>query len=267
MTRAGSPKRAALSELGVDPVSGDLKEPESLRQACRGADTLISTATASTSRRAGDSLETVDRDGHLALIEMARREGVRRFVYVSVEPKLRETYFVRIKRQVEAAVRASGMEWAIVQPSCFMEIWLSPLLGWDFANATVRIVGKGDKPVSFISIGDVAAFVVLSALHRATTGRDLPIGGPEAVSLLEVRRICEEITNKRFRARHLPIGLLRLMAALVRPFSRVQSELMMLGVATAKEGNPVDMTAMLQEFPMKMTSIRDYVARVCVQGG
>lgn len=62
---------------------GDLKDPDSLTDACRGVDAIISTASSTRSRQAGDSIESVDDGGQLHLVEAARAAGVSRFVFVS----------------------------------------------------------------------------------------------------------------------------------------------------------------------------------------
>ena len=41
------------------------------------------------------------------------------------------------KAQVERAI--SGLDFTIIQASWFMEVWLSPALGFDYANAAARI--------------------------------------------------------------------------------------------------------------------------------
>ena len=46
------------------------------------------------------------------------------------------------KRDVEQHLRESGMNYTILQPSFFMEVWLSPALGFDAANATAQIYGE-----------------------------------------------------------------------------------------------------------------------------
>src|SRR5262245_3022323 len=106
LVREGSPREAWLRDLGVDIARGDLKEPPSLRAACAGVDAVLTTANGIRSRRPGDSLTSVDRDGTLALVAAARAAGVARFVYTSLDPRLSSRApFVGYKREVEGGVR------------------------------------------------------------------------------------------------------------------------------------------------------------------
>lgn len=52
-----------LQAAGVNLCQGDLKDPQSLDVAVRGVSAVIITATATLSRRDGDSLEAVDGRG------------------------------------------------------------------------------------------------------------------------------------------------------------------------------------------------------------
>jgi uncharacterized protein YbjT (DUF2867 family) len=70
---AHAAKRAELNALGVEFAEGDLKDPASLRRACAGVVSVISTASCTFSRQPGDSIATVDEGGQLALVSAARR--------------------------------------------------------------------------------------------------------------------------------------------------------------------------------------------------
>src|SRR5687768_6280686 len=76
-----SSDQAVVAELcasGAETVVGDVKNRASLDPACRGADTVISTVTATRSRGPGDSLESADHAGQLALVDAAQAAGAQR---------------------------------------------------------------------------------------------------------------------------------------------------------------------------------------------
>jgi hypothetical protein len=43
----------------------------------------------------------------------------------------------------------------------FKEVWLSPIVGFDFPNGQATIYGEGRTPISWISLYDVARFAAL----------------------------------------------------------------------------------------------------------
>src|SRR5260370_38367492 len=89
-----------------------------------------------------------------------------------------------------------------------MEVWLSPALGFDYANATARIYGPGTSPISWVSFYDVAEMCAVALRHPAAERRTIEFGGPEALSPLETVARFEKIGGRPFRPEHLPEGAL-----------------------------------------------------------
>jgi NADH dehydrogenase len=259
--RPGAAGARGLADAGVSLQIGDLKQRASVHRACEGHRVVVSTATATTRARPGDTLHTVDRDGQIALVEAARRAGVRRFVYVSVSPNAApRSALVVCKREVERAVRASGMDWVIVQPTAFMEMWLSPRLGWDFQARRVWLMGPGDRPASLVALTDVAAFCARAATDRRAINRDVPFGGPGAITPLDVVRVAESALGVRLRVRHIPAPLLGVAATLLRPVAPIPAALLALGVHAASQGDVVPMTDTIREFSLSLTTVETYLS-------
>src|ERR1051325_6445412 len=149
-----------LKSLGAELVRGDLKDKESLTAACRGASAVISTASSTVSRQEGDSIETVARQGQLALIEAAAAAQVRHFIFISFPTVDLEFPLQSAKRAVEQSLRRSGMPYTILQPTFFVEVWLGPALGVDVGNGKAQGYGTGEKRMSWMAFQDVAQFAV-----------------------------------------------------------------------------------------------------------
>src|SRR5580658_5410700 len=196
-------KVEALRASGVELWLGDLKDPPSLAAACRGVDAVISTAPSTLSHQPGDSIESVDAAGQLNLVEAAKAANVGRFLFVSFRPMADLSFPLGdAKRRVEQAIQS--LNFTIIQASFFMEVWLSPALGFDYANANARIYGAGTNPISWVSFRDVAEMCALGLRHRAAERRVIEFGGPEALSPLEVVARFQEINGKSFRVEHVP---------------------------------------------------------------
>ena len=195
---------ASLKSIGAEQVHGDLKDRRSLDAACRGVGAVISTASSTMSRQDGDSIESVDRQGQLSLIAAAAAAGVKRFVLVSFRSVDGDFPLQSAKRAVEAGLRASGMTYTILRPTFFTEVWWSPALGFDSPNAKAQIYGGGQNKISWISFQDVAQFAVAALDNPKAANAVIDLGGPEALSPLEVVRLAEQITRKRFDVRHVP---------------------------------------------------------------
>jgi NADH dehydrogenase len=113
------------------------------------------------------------------------------------------------KREVEDRLRASRMTHTILQPTCFDEVWLSPGLGFDVAGATAQVYGGGQNRTSWISLHDVAQFAVAALDAPRAANATIKLGGPEALSPLDIVRLAERITGRPFTVSHVPDDALR----------------------------------------------------------
>jgi len=266
IVRLGSPAEPWLVDRGVECVPGDLKDAASLAGACHGASTVITTANSMMSRRRGDNLRSVDRDGNLALLGAACQSSAHRFVYVSVSPNGPPTCaFIRCKRLVEEAVRQSGLKWTILQPSAFMETSFTMRPFFDVQKGIVSTFGPGEAPTSYVSLEDVAQFAVASLQRPELESRELPLGGPEALSPRAVARIFSQAFGRDFRLRRIPVWIPRLVRMLAAPFSdRVASIGTMCVLSGA--GDVIDMSDLIAETGITLTSVADFARLAADQG-
>ena len=140
-----------------------------------------------------------------------------------------------------------------------MEVWLSPHLGFDFPNAKARLYGTGENKVSWISLADVARFVVEVVNNARARKKIIELGGPQALSPIEVVRLFEELGSRKFEISHVSEEDLRAQrAAATDPMQQTFAGLML---ACAK-GDPIDMSGVLGTFPITMTRVSDYAKRV-----
>ena len=249
-----------LKSRGAEIVIADFKDPASLTAACRNVQTVVSTVSSTLSRQAGDSIDTVDRKGQIALIDAAKASGVRRFVLVSFNhQKAAKCALTDAKDAAEQHLMKSGMEYTILRPSVFMEVWLSPALGFDVAAGTATIYGTGKNPISWISLFDVAAFSAAIVDHASARNQIIELGGPEAVSPLDVVRIFEESTGRKFNVQHVPEEALQAQrAAATDPMQHSFASLMLLYA----KGDSIDMTKTSKQFSIRPRSVRDYAKSV-----
>jgi len=251
---------ANLARIGVELVHGDLRNRSSLDEACRGIDTVISTASMMVSRHEGDTVENVDGTGQTDLVDAATAAGVPSFVYVSFSKHIDLDFpFRNAKRAVEQRLRHSRLAYTILRPTFLMEVWLSPIAGFDFHNARARIYGRGRNPISWISMYDVARFAVISLGTSQARNATFELGGPDAISPLDTVGIFEEVGGRRFQLEFVSEEQLTEQQQ-IAPDS-LQQSLAGLGRCYAA-GDVIDMTAILRSFPMALTSVRDYARHV-----
>lgn len=97
-------------------VDGALDRPEALLKLCTGVDAVIHIAGLINGSK--EAFDAVNVAGTAAMIDAARRGGVRRFIHISSlaarEPEL--SAYGRSKAKSERLVASSGLEWTIIRP-------------------------------------------------------------------------------------------------------------------------------------------------------
>ena len=257
-----SPDKVAFpKECGADLCVADLKDTNSLAGACRGVTAIISTASSTLSRQAGDSIESVDEQGQLNLVEAAKAAGVNRFIFVSFRRPANLSFPLGdAKAHIENAIKA--LNFTTIHASWFMEVWLSPALGFDYANAAARIYGPGTSPLSWVSFQDVAEMCVLTLRHPAAERRTIEVGGPEPLSPLEVVARFEQIGGKTFKLEQIPEKALRAQFEAATDPMQKSFAALMLGYSF---GDSMNVKPIQDEFGIRLTSINEYARGVLEQ--
>jgi len=255
-------KKEALNQLGGQLAQGDLKDRSSLLRACAGATAVITTPTAILSQQHGDTFESVDLRGQMQLVDAACAAKVGHFVFISVSGNLLkhgDNPLCAAKQAVENHLRQSGLTYTILRPTFFTEIWLSPHLGFDFANAKATIYGSGERKISYISLRNVADFAVAALSNSTAQNAVLELGGSEALTQLEVVQIFEEVTGRTFGKEFVPEEALRARkGAATNPIERTFADLTL----AAARGDTIDMGDTFKKFLVRPRSVREYAQSV-----
>jgi len=166
----------------------------------------------------------------------------------------------RAKAEAERALAASGIGYTILAANYFMEVWLSPALGFDYAQRKVVIFGDGRAPITWVSYRDVAEFAVRSHLTPEAHERTLEVGGPEDLSPLEVAGIFEEVSGEAFERQFVPEeALVSRCDGATDPYAETFAKLQL----QCAHGCPMNTSETLRLMPMELTSVAQYAAAVC----
>ena len=194
-----------LRRLGVELTEGDLKDRRSLEVACQGVSMVISTASILISRQSDDTVESVDRREQKGS-SMLRGRAVSSLLSTPPSPvtSIGSFRLRNAKRDVEQHLKTSGLSYTILRPTFYMEVWLTPIAGFDFPNARAAIYGEGLNKISWLSFYDVARFAMWCMNDPKARNATFELGGPEALSPREVVRIFENISGRLFEVECVP---------------------------------------------------------------
>ncbi len=168
--------RQELEDLGAEVRLLDIENQDAtgFAEAFAGCDAVVFAAGGGADGNI-ERKRTVDLEGSLKSIEGARSAGIRRFVQVSainvdepvgddVSPVWKA--YVEAKRDADAALRASDLDWTIIRPGRLTD---------DPATGQVSLgpdVARGD-----VTRADVAAVVVAALDEPGTTGQQWNLVG------------------------------------------------------------------------------------------
>lgn len=258
LVRSGS-SYDELVTAGAEAVTGDLKDADSLRAACAGVDTVVTTANAA-GRGGDDTVESVDRAGNANLIDAAALAGVQRFVFTSTLGADAESPIplMRAKGETEQRVRDSGMAWTVLEPNLFMDVWVPAVVGAPaLAGRPVTLVGDGRRRHSFVAVSDVAAYAVAVVERKGAEGQTLLIGGPRAVSWRDAVAAFEEELGHEVPVLTIPPG---------EPVPGLPDMMSHLLAALETYDSPIDMSELPVAYGVTPTSLADFV-RSFIAGG
>ncbi len=188
-----SPAKAELPS-GTKAVLGDLADPDSLRAALDGVDTMFLLAP-----NVADELTQA-----MQAVTVAHEAGVKGIVYLSVfkgEAYADVPHFAG-KHTVERMIEALDLPATILRPSYFIQNDLrqkDPLL--KFGTYGMPIGGKG---VSMVDIRDIGEAAAVELARRASSATPLPretyaLVGPDALTGADLAAIWSDALDRPIR--------------------------------------------------------------------
>ncbi|MCF3124278.1 NAD(P)-dependent oxidoreductase [Streptomyces arenae] len=207
----GTPVRVLAHRADVDAadtVRGDLADPASLRGICAGVTTLVHAA--SIINGSEEECRAVNEHGTAALVDEARRAGVRRIVYVSTAAVYGEGVHRGITEDAvdpapvgptsssrlaaEKLVRAAGG--TVLRPMFVYgagDRWFIPQVA-SLAGYLTESLADGGSRLSLISVDDLAEAVcaVAQLPPGEVDGEVLHVTHPEPTPLAEILEVLAE---------------------------------------------------------------------------
>ena len=258
---------AHLKQQGAEIVRGDLLDPTSLASACQGVEQVLAAAHA-LDGKGDNNPQTVDDMGNRHLIDAAKAAGVRHFIFISVQGASPDSplEFFRIKYRIEEYLQASGLNFTILRPSAYMELW-AQLIGQPIREqGKTTIFGRGNNSINFVSVEDVARFVSIALDDPRTRNTVIEVGGPENLSMNQVAEIFERASGRQAKKRHIPLRMMRVMSILMQPLSPAMSRLIRNGIYMDTANLRYDTADTARAFGIQLTSLEEIAGRATTNG-
>lgn len=202
-----------LERVGARPVTGDLLEPETYREALRGCDALVHAAAILVESAGWETYRRVNVEGTRLVFEAAVAAGVSRALHVSTvavyggvaaangpiteaaptdRPLPDGDVYARSKRLAEQVVwalhRAGALDVRAIRPTLNYgerDRTVMPRLTHFLRMPTVPLIGGGTNPLAVVYAGNVAEGAVLALTRPEASGRAYNLTGDFRVTQRE----------------------------------------------------------------------------------
>jgi uncharacterized protein YbjT (DUF2867 family) len=213
--------RKALAPYGngVEPFRGDVLQDDTLAPACAGMDAVVH-LVGIIAEHGSQTFENVHARGTRNLVDGARSEAVRKFVHMSAlgtRPGAASRYH-QTKWAAEQSVRRGDMAWTIFRPSIIYgpgDGFVSMFERISRYSPVVPLAGNGRSRLQPVRVEEVATCFVGALAEMWAVGQTYDLCGPTPLTLREIIETILRVTGRRRLLLPLPLGLMRLQAALL----------------------------------------------------
>lgn len=215
---------SALESKGARVVRGDLTDRKSLDKAIAGVSALITTAQGYNRRRKGDSVETVDHQGNLNLIDAALANGEPVFVFTSIVQCQLAGYVPHFhtKYVIEEALKESGLSFVSLRAGGFFDNFLTvPMMRQSLERGRLMTMGRTDVPMSYVLADEVARCLAASPFESRACNRIIDLASDRPLTQKELKGVMEKILERPISLRSFPYPLMALImriGSLFNPF-------------------------------------------------
>ncbi|MGN6214872.1 SDR family oxidoreductase [Parafilimonas sp.] len=196
-------------------VKAEITNPASIANCCKDIDVVISTVGI-TRQKDGLTYMDVDYQANLNLLEAAKRNGVKKFIYVSILKgnKLTHLKICQAKERFVALLKSSGLDYCIVRPTGYFsdmtEFYHMAKKG------RVMLFGQGENKMNPIHGSDLAA-VCINAVEASDT--EISAGGPQVLTYKQMAETAFSVTGKKVKITHIPNWVRKTILWLLRTFT------------------------------------------------
>jgi predicted dehydrogenase/nucleoside-diphosphate-sugar epimerase len=230
LTRNRKSALLELEGLPLDIVEGRHDDPAALDRALAGVATVYHLAKA-TGEKWADYLAG-DVEPTRVLAEACLRHGVKRFVYTGtidsyrssdpsavitgdtpLDPRIsRRNHYARSKAACEALLtrmhRERGLPLVILRPGIVIGAGSPPAhwgVGMFLSDSLVKFWGKGDNPIPFVLVDDVADALAIAGRKEGIEGRAFLLTGKPMLSAREYVGLVQEFSGTKIRQIQVPV--------------------------------------------------------------
>jgi uncharacterized protein YbjT (DUF2867 family) len=251
LTAAGQEVRVLTRDVAhaagpdIETAIGDVRDPSTLAAAVKGASAVISAVHGFLGGR-GAGPEEVDHQGNRNLVQAAVDAGTEHFMLLSVLDARPDDPLSlhRAKYAAEQQLITSGLSWTVLRPSAYVETWMEIVGGKLASGGPALVFGRGDNPINFVSVQDVASLAERGLIDPTLRGQTIDVPGPDNLTLEQLAR---HLGGSKIR--HIPRGALRFLSTVLPPFAPAFAQQTRAALVMDTTDMAADASPLLARFP------------------
>ena len=204
-----------FEQFGIEAdeiIRAEITDKSTLEDCCKDIELVIS-SIGITKQKDGLSYMDVDYQANLNLLEVAKRSGVKKFVYISVlnGEKLKNLKICEAKEKFVDELKKSELDFCVIRPNGFFSDMTE---FYNMAkNGRIYLFGNGNLKSNPIHGEDLAKFCV-SALK--SNDKEIEIGGPETLTQNEIAKVAFDSVGKTPKITYVPDRIRRVVLSMAR---------------------------------------------------
>lgn len=249
-----------LENRGAELYIGDLQQDRDIQKACKGVRYIIST------HGSGGNAQALDYRANIELIDQAKEQGIRHFVFISVlgsDRGYEDAPVFKAKRAVEKYLETSGLNYTILRPAGLSSNLL-PLAEQFRQTGIYLLIGDSNNRTSIVSTDDLAQIAVDSVSVEGARNQIFDVGGPDILKREDIPRIFSRVFNREPIIINPPLFVfdgVRNALGFVNPQARKG-----LGTLRTLLGNeffctPAEITTLESVYNLKLESLESFLRR------
>ena len=253
-------KTEALEKVGASLVYGDVRDREALEKAMNGVTQVISMHSLGIQKK-GVTYWDVDYQGNINLIDLLKKNGGGKFVYVSALGVSLEARFqlYKVKQLVTNALEVSGLDYTVFKPSGFFSDF-TQAINFIKKRGIMPAMGSSENRVQGVFMGDLAYCMIDSLSNEKAHNRVFVIGGPEALTYRQIAGIYEKLLNRKIRVLPIPAVFQKLVGFLVDTFTGYRYDIQGFIDAFSSGDSTCDNAPLHEVFEIKLETFENYLS-------
>ena len=207
-----------LKQLGVELFEGDARDIDSLKKVLEGAESVISSFTTRLFKRPKAAyFWDNDYQGNFNLIQLAREQKVKKYIFVSYWglAKFGDFEHGKAKKSVEDLLKISGLDYTTFRVTT-LATDMSVLLGNSLKKkGWAPMFMKREEKVRPILLEDLARCMVDALDNKRASCKVVEVAGEEEYTFVELRDLFSHVLDKKVRFIFVPSKLAYFVAGII----------------------------------------------------